>query len=244
MASILSKTPMLSKLRALELAQQAIKLEPGRRRSPKFWSEVSKKLDPLLEQARERLRADAQAAAALEAEKAKEPTYPPEVLRAIELARKFDAWVELTAELAQPLLGKVLSSSNVRDEVRRLLAGHPAAKPAVPDVFSTSFSALDSGPRKPKVLVAGLLPAQANEISSEFDKLVELRFWHTDESKDKLRTLAKNCNLAVGVTNFLSHPADASLQSLAPTYVRHTGGITRLKDTIREALPPAAPLPH
>ena len=85
---------------------------------------------------------------------------------------------------------------------------------------------------KKKLLIAGLLPSQAEKIKKSHGTQFDLRFWRSDESKDHLRSLAKTSDLSVGVTSFIGHPADAMLQANCQLYVRHPGGIKTLKTTL------------
>lgn len=219
--------PTLSKMAALGAAQAQV-LAPGRSRKIVFWSTVAPKLDELLGLAKTNRLA-----------KAVPPTEAPAKTAEQIRQEKLRAWVRTTAELFAPLFAEMLKQPPVAQELQKVLATLVTEPRPPVNTFAASFSAaseVSSTQTRRKVLVAGLLPAQANDVCSDLSALVEFRFWGSDESRHKLKTLARHCEVAVGVTNFLSHSADASLKALAPHYVRHTGGITRLKETLREVL--------
>lgn len=210
-----------SYLSALTKAQLDVLPEP-RRRQISFWAGVRDRLTPYIEQAKkERESASgSKAGPSLVPPVAPSPATPP--LSAV-----------LANEIA-PFLASLLSHPQVQAALTPLLErllpggtyGRPLPTPVSPPHISVAY------PPRPKLLIAGLLNSQAEEIKKDYAKLFDLRFWCSDESKEHLRTLAKNSEIAVGVTNFIGHPADALLKSLSPHYVRHSGGVKTLKATL------------
>jgi hypothetical protein len=84
-----------------------------------------------------------------------------------------------------------------------------------------------------KILIAGLLPSQANVIRKEFADKFNLQFWGADESPHRLRLLAKEADVTVGYVSFLSHSHDDIMKGNAKQFVRHGGGMTGLKARLR-----------
>jgi hypothetical protein len=88
---------------------------------------------------------------------------------------------------------------------------------------------------KPKVLIAGLLPAQAGLISSEFGEVFDLRFYMTDDNLKKLRNMLRG-----GVDHFMTftskieHQAEHMATSLGYKIIRCSGGMTMLREKLEE----------
>lgn len=89
---------------------------------------------------------------------------------------------------------------------------------------------------KRKVLIVGLIGPQIDEMQKKFGEAADLKFWQTSESAAQLRKMAKSCEVAIGVVDFMPHSADTALKDCSPSYIRHAGGIKRLKDTLSAVL--------
>ena len=232
-----------SKMQALALAQES--LPEDRRRTIVHWSTVAPRLDPVLQACREaRQRAQAQTDQAQQ---------QGNEAAAAAAATKHEEWLRTTTDLLAPLVAQLLGHPTVQAQLARALTSTLGALPATTaspssdDAPAASETAGHGGgslvklqaparterPQLRRVLVAGLLPAQAEEVSQEFKGRLDLRFWGSNESHDLLRSAVRQCDVAIGMTDFMSHPADACMKSLAARYVRHSGGIKRLKDVLQ-----------
>jgi len=85
---------------------------------------------------------------------------------------------------------------------------------------------------RPAVLVAGLKGAQKAIIEAEFGNALNLRFYGSDESKDQLRTMAGAADVAVAVTDFLSHSHTDIMKARSANYVPTGGGMNTLRSTL------------
>ena len=229
-----------SKMQALYKAQEEL-LELPRRRTVASWSVAGKALDTLIAEAHaQRLRLVKERVDSSAIEQQQLTAHNLEAAQKQINEFKLETWLAQSAELLAPLLVQILRHPLVATELAKFTTGKVATAAPTPaaDSDNSWMTAVkkDCSSGRPKILVAGLLPIQAGEISRELGDKIELKFWSSDESKDRLKILSKHCHVAVGVTNFISHPADASMKALAPKYVRYTGGVTRLKDTLREVL--------
>lgn len=90
--------------------------------------------------------------------------------------------------------------------------------------------------RQIKVLVAGVLPAQAANLSASYGKLLDLRFWYSSESAGSGGTLP-SVDYVVGVTAFISHSLDGKLrQQFKARYQRIVGAVTAVDHVLAEIL--------
>jgi hypothetical protein len=90
--------------------------------------------------------------------------------------------------------------------------------------------------RQLRVLVAGVLPAQAASLSATYGKLLDLRFWYSSESAGSGGTLP-SVDYVVGVTAFISHSLDGKLrQQFKARYQRIVGAVTAVDHVLAEIL--------
>lgn len=212
---------------ALAAAQNQL-LAKDRHRDIKFWATVRDQLQPHITRAREQRETRASVAAPAAATPLPETILPPAT-----------PLTELLLQALAPLVAQLLTDPRVASALRAALLPpcqgmQGAYSPAESYVLAAAARAPKPVPlTRRKVLIAGLLPAQAEELKRDFAQHLDLRFWSSDESKDQLRNMAKSLETAIGVTSFMSHPADAILKDLVPNYLRHRGGIKTLKTTLQ-----------
>lgn len=90
--------------------------------------------------------------------------------------------------------------------------------------------------RLAKVLILGLLPGQENDIKREFKTFFNLRFMEADCSHRELRQNAQSARFIFAMTGFINHPDEKQITSTAKDrYMRVDGGLTRLREALREA---------
>ena len=211
--------PGVGHSRALERAME--KLPVDRQRAVKYWALVRSQLEGPLEVAKTMRE---KAMANINAEQVEEEK---------RVEDRLSLWMAESVEMLAPFVCKLLDHPDVRNKFRELAQISANAQPVTTGELPQPRV---SRPFKLKMVIAGLLPAQSEEIKKSFAADAELRFWRSDESKDQLRALVKNCDVAIGMTDFISHPADHIMAGNASRYVRHSGGIARLKDTVAAAL--------
>jgi hypothetical protein len=89
-------------------------------------------------------------------------------------------------------------------------------------------------PNKPKVLIAGLLPAQAGMIVDEFSEVFDLRFYMTDENLKKLAKMLPGVDHFVTFTSKIEHQTEKTAQSMGIPIIRCSGGMTMLRQKLEE----------
>lgn len=87
--------------------------------------------------------------------------------------------------------------------------------------------------RKPRVLIAGLLPAQAGMISSEFGDVFDLDFYMTDKSLQTLRNKLPGADYYITFTSKIAHASEDMAKSLGKDIIR-TSGMDVLRDKLLE----------
>lgn len=102
---------------------------------------------------------------------------------------------------------------------------HPRHDPSVPTVEK---------PRLKKILIAGLINPQIREIEREFHDTLDIRFWRTDENPNVLKSKAGQADKVILVTDFISHSHQGIIQNMNIKFIRHSGGMTKLKDLLTE----------
>lgn len=93
-------------------------------------------------------------------------------------------------------------------------------------------AAKQTAPRLKRVLVMGLIPNQIQEVANEFKGALDMRFWRTDQSANLLKSLSKQVDQTVIMTDFIAHSHEGLIKNSGVPYVRQPGGITKLKDTL------------
>lgn len=90
--------------------------------------------------------------------------------------------------------------------------------------------------RQLRILVAGILPAQAANLSAIYGKQLDLRFWYSTESAGSGGTLP-NVDYVVGVVSFISHSLDGKLKdTFKARYHRIVGAVTAVDHVLAELL--------
>jgi hypothetical protein len=96
-----------------------------------------------------------------------------------------------------------------------------------------------SGPKKealPKVIIAGLLPAQAGLMVAEFGKELDFAFIEQTEASNSKRIdqLLESHPMVYAMVSFMNHSLDGKLNKGARVYQRISGGLTSLRNALRE----------
>lgn len=171
-----------------------------------------------------------------------EPTTPlPEQLRAKNyepsLAYDVQAPHTLGEQLAESVgtfigesIAKALQYQPLKDAISALVAvALNKPEPASPATSGESFDVIPNPLRKPRVLIAGLENHLCEEITKAIGDKFILKFWIQNTSITALRRATSEADITIGVTKFISHAADAIMQSNSPNYIRHAGGVKNLK---------------
>lgn len=146
------------------------------------------------------------------------------------LSKKLDRLAEqgpLLLRAIEKMHADVLESATKPAEQKVVFAEEPAtvvSTPAPPEVVV---------PKKPNVVVIGLIPNQKQMIDKEFSTSLRLSFYESDDAKGKQFT--SHCASADAVfcmTAFMNHGIDAALKSSGTKAVRISGGMTSLRTAL------------
>lgn len=85
-----------------------------------------------------------------------------------------------------------------------------------------------------KVFIGGLLPPQQRIVEAACPDGIELRFATSDKDPRVWGRAGKHCDYCILITDFVSHKHGEGLEAAGCKVIRHTGGITRLKELLRE----------
>jgi hypothetical protein len=88
----------------------------------------------------------------------------------------------------------------------------------------------------PKVIVAGLLPQQAGLMVAEFGKELNFAFIEQTEASNSKRidALLESHPMVFAMVGFMNHSLDGKLNKGATVYQRISGGLTSLRNALRE----------
>lgn len=82
------------------------------------------------------------------------------------------------------------------------------------------------------MLIGGLLPTQQRIIEAACPAGIELRFVAADKDPRIWGRAGKHCDYCILITDFVSHKHVFRLEAAGCNVIRHTGGITRLKELL------------
>lgn len=85
-----------------------------------------------------------------------------------------------------------------------------------------------------KILIGGLLPKQRRVVEQKVPRSVKLTFAGADKEPQQWREAARHCDACILVTKFVSHKHEEALQAAGARPIRHSGGIGRLIDLVKE----------
>jgi hypothetical protein len=88
---------------------------------------------------------------------------------------------------------------------------------------------------KPTILIAVPHTKYNEDIKRVVKKAARLRFWTLDKSVESLKSMAANCEMAVGVDG-IHYTHREILRSRSPHYLGDATGVTRLRELLVRAL--------
>ncbi len=127
-----------------------------------------------------------------------------------------------------PMIMGILQSPEFSAALRQAFVQAP-----VMPTFASVIPSVPSAPReiKPKVLVVGLLPQQAQEIQMLYGKRYDLRIFDSNVTSDKIRSLMPHCDRAIVMTKFISHRVQDVLRG-HPGFTHCNGSVAALKELL------------
>lgn len=133
--------------------------------------------------------------------------------------------LELAGRIKDQLIEElqaITPATHTRESVRPLLAEIQQRIAA---------AATPTKARLPKVVVIGLLPAQAGMIQSEFHDVFEFDFWK-DGSPSQLKDMVRGAEHVIIFSGKSGHYVEEVLKSAGKPFHRVMGGMTQLRDLI------------
>ncbi|MGD9945869.1 MAG: hypothetical protein AB7S98_21785 [Burkholderiaceae bacterium] len=137
-----------------------------------------------------------------------------------------------------------LSSPRVVDKLAAVFASAlgraleqvPAAAPvsATPAKGNGSPAPAPVASPRPKVLIAGISPADAHHLGEVMRNKLDLRFWRQGDSREQLRLHGRSCSVAVVMSEAVDSDVEALLRSMQLRVVRHTYNASRLEERLNE----------
>lgn len=119
---------------------------------------------------------------------------------------------------------QTLEAKNRDNEEQNIISLNSRGKTRTPKKISKNFAAT----------IVGLLPGQAHMIKTEF-KFAKLSFVSTDaRNGSQLTSLSKNSNTVILMTDFIRHSSVESVRSVHGNWVYVTGGMSTLREKLRE----------
>lgn len=116
-----------------------------------------------------------------------------------------------------------------------------AATPILPFVKHNPLPTQTVTLHKPKkVLIAGMLPVQAETIKNEFGRLFELRFMASDCNHGQAKELSGNSDHTLAMIDFINHSLEGALRRTANDFRRVNGGVTGMRLMLQQLLPKTA----
>lgn len=141
---------------------------------------------------------------------------------------------DLADKLARAIASHVANrvSTHIELALRNIIPTAEVA-PLSPQQLADSIKVLpDLRPKKPTVLIAGLLPNQAGIISTEFGEVFDLRFFMTDDNLRHLKSMVSSVDHVFTFTSKVSHGVEEVMTSQGHKIHRCSGGMTMLKDQL------------
>jgi Rha family phage regulatory protein len=113
------------------------------------------------------------------------------------------------------------------------LAPEPPAAPAPVPVPAYNGNIIEIPPPLPRIGVVGLLPAQCNEITTEFGECFDISYW-CDGPRNLLKSIAFRCEAVFLHTQHASYKTGNILRSAGARLIRVTGGLSSMKDALTD----------
>lgn len=155
--------------------------------------------------------------------------------KSLSLGKKDDPITSLIDTLAQALANQFVSrvSAHLQVELTRILPD----RTRVPNLPQLSVTAEKTEQRKPRVLVVGLLPNQAGEISDLFHKALDLDFYSGGNYEQHDRQYKSKADWADVIflnISLVGHKHSSMLDSMGKDYIHVRGGMSAAKTAITQ----------
>jgi hypothetical protein len=151
--------------------------------------------------------------------------------------RAIDVLADAIVATSADIIGRILTHESVRTAIASLITSMfiPSSQPQHAEQETAAATQPPRDPVTgfvkplPRVLIAGLEPRQIEDVKERYGSKLDLAFWKKDQSTHSLKRLAKDADVVIGITKFISHPMDQSMMATAKErYVRHAYGVSAL----------------
>lgn len=144
--------------------------------------------------------------------------------------------VDQLVEIGVQLITGILNDARVRTAVSGLFTstGPAAPMPAADPESAIAETPVAARSRGEFVVVAGCSSAEAKNLAKEVDGALDVRFWASDEPRERLLELLPDAEIVIGVSNGIPRAIESSLSRLGERYIRHTGGVQGLYRRLAE----------
>lgn len=139
---------------------------------------------------------------------------------------------ELARAIAQHVLSRV--EAQLAEQLKHILpeTTQPLRPISVEALTRQILPQEHTGPRRPTILIAGLLPNQAGIIQTEFGEAFDFRFYMVGQSIGQLKHMLPGADYVWTFTSKISHAVEETMKAKGVTIHRCSGGLTMLKDQL------------
>ena len=139
---------------------------------------------------------------------------------------------ELARAIAQHVLSRV--EAQLAEQLKHILpeTTQPLKPISVEALTRQILPQEHTGPRRPTILIAGLLPNQAGIIQTEFGEAFDFRFYMVGQSMGQLKNMLPGADYVWTFTSKISHAVEETMKAKGVTIHRCSGGLTMLKDQL------------
>jgi hypothetical protein len=110
----------------------------------------------------------------------------------------------------------------------------PTDAAEAPELPTPELAVAPDRPRGEFVVVAGCSALEAKSLAKEVDGTLDVRFWASDEPRERLLELLPGAEVVFGVADGIPKAIESSLSRLGDRYVRHTGSVKGLYRRLAE----------
>lgn len=135
-----------------------------------------------------------------------------------------DAMITMMANMFKQMMPQVMNNPETQQKLQQAMLSPTGSAPAH----------VEQRPQRRKVVVVGLLPIQTQETQRDFGRVFDFKFISSSNTpSQQIRDAAKNADIAIIMTQFVSHSTQAALRA-HPGFTYCNGNSTALKHLLEE----------
>lgn len=141
---------------------------------------------------------------------------------------------ELVDQIARSLASSIINRTHLH-LAKAMAELTPAVQP-LPEKFSLEglLKEAEPEPKKPRVLIAGLIPSQEELIKAEYGTVFRLKFFRSDENLQKLKSMLPFTDHFITFTSKISHAIEDHAKASGLPILRCSGGMSMLRNMLTE----------